>query len=112
MFFFSSRRRHTRFDCDWSSDVCSSDLGGVVLTLPLGGHRDSDIQAQFDAAVGGWSAVNGYSGYEPLHYNILRYAAERRDPLVLTPFLGRGDLNVVAYESQPMLIEMVERMPG
>src|SRR2546430_17649219 len=23
-FFFSSRRRHTRFDCDWSSDVCSS----------------------------------------------------------------------------------------
>src|SRR3990167_11276209 len=26
MFFFSSRRRHTRFDCDWSSDVCSSDL--------------------------------------------------------------------------------------
>src|SRR2546430_13714802 len=25
--FFSSRRRHTRFDCDWSSDVCSSDLG-------------------------------------------------------------------------------------
>src|SRR5205085_3441090 len=23
---FSSRRRHTRFDCDWSSDVCSSDL--------------------------------------------------------------------------------------
>src|SRR2546430_7570988 len=33
-FFFSSRRRHTRFDCDWSSDVCSSDLlaeGGRTL---------------------------------------------------------------------------------
>src|SRR2546430_12703161 len=26
VFLFSSRRRHTRFDCDWSSDVCSSDL--------------------------------------------------------------------------------------
>src|SRR5690242_20830981 len=25
-FFFSSRRRHTRSTCDWSSDVCSSDL--------------------------------------------------------------------------------------
>src|SRR5207237_6141028 len=25
-FFCSSRRRHTRFKCDWSSDVCSSDL--------------------------------------------------------------------------------------
>src|SRR5260370_20443372 len=32
-FFFSSRRRHTRFKCDWSSDVCSSDLfsGGTSL---------------------------------------------------------------------------------
>src|SRR5438034_297672 len=27
LFFFSSRRRHTRSLCDWSSDVCSSDLG-------------------------------------------------------------------------------------
>src|SRR5712692_455886 len=26
VFFFSSRRRHTRWNCDWSSDVCSSDL--------------------------------------------------------------------------------------
>src|SRR2546430_5820236 len=36
-FFFSSRRRHTRFDCDWSSDVCSSDLkvkGGGAATRP------------------------------------------------------------------------------
>src|SRR2546427_6155831 len=30
-FFFSSRRRHTRFDCDWSSDVCSSDLDPILL---------------------------------------------------------------------------------
>src|SRR6267143_5515587 len=26
LFFVSSRRRHTRWNCDWSSDVCSSDL--------------------------------------------------------------------------------------
>src|SRR6266568_5904745 len=26
LFFFSSRRRHTRWNCDWSADVCSSDL--------------------------------------------------------------------------------------
>src|SRR2546430_8863031 len=31
-FFFSSRRRHTRFDCDWSSDVCSSDLAAAGAT--------------------------------------------------------------------------------
>src|SRR5256886_9181086 len=40
MFFFSSRRRHTRFDCDWSSDVCSSDLseilaGAVATKIPV-----------------------------------------------------------------------------
>src|SRR5690625_5506894 len=29
MFFFSSRRRHTRWPRDWSSDVCSSDLNGA-----------------------------------------------------------------------------------
>src|SRR2546429_2416572 len=37
-FFFSSRRRHTRCSRDWSSDVCSSDLGGGAGTgdrLPL-----------------------------------------------------------------------------
>src|SRR2546430_8826340 len=37
-FFFSSRRRHTRFDCHWSSDVCSSDLGlapGDILDAAL-----------------------------------------------------------------------------
>src|SRR5688572_31406688 len=35
VFFFSSRRRHTRFDCDWSSDVCSSDLDLVELRHPI-----------------------------------------------------------------------------
>src|SRR5260221_10006729 len=30
VFFFSSRRRHTRSLCDWSSDVCSSDLRALV----------------------------------------------------------------------------------
>src|SRR5438876_5222350 len=30
-FFFSSRRRHTRWTGDWSSDVCSSDLGSLLF---------------------------------------------------------------------------------
>src|SRR5256886_6670122 len=34
-FFFSSRRRHTRFDCDWSSDVCSSDLVRTQAAITL-----------------------------------------------------------------------------
>src|SRR5260370_30318624 len=32
-FFFSSRRRHTRFKCDWSSDVCSSDLWSLAVSI-------------------------------------------------------------------------------
>src|SRR5947207_14131454 len=33
VFFFSSRRRHTRSLCDWSSDVCSSDLPPMAIQL-------------------------------------------------------------------------------
>src|SRR6266567_5332271 len=36
-FLFSSRRRHTMFDCDWSSDVCSSDLDNAVCHNTDGG---------------------------------------------------------------------------
>src|SRR2546430_12164012 len=39
VFFFSSRRRHTRFDCDWSSDVCSSDLTPFIMFAASGGAR-------------------------------------------------------------------------
>src|SRR2546427_6920865 len=43
IFFFSSRRRHTRFDCDWSSDVCSSDLLDHWPPLILHGLRDLGV---------------------------------------------------------------------
>src|SRR5439155_8815282 len=52
-FFFSSRRRHTRWPRDWSSDVCSSDLehnGQRLVVIPnpwlsaLGAHRVLSIQ--------------------------------------------------------------------
>src|SRR3989475_2488701 len=39
-FFFSSRRRHTRFDCDWSSDVCSSDLAPPQVESRTGAGTD------------------------------------------------------------------------
>src|SRR5689334_23492131 len=35
-FFFSSRRRHTRWNYDWSSDVCSSDLTDLVAHVQEG----------------------------------------------------------------------------
>src|SRR2546430_5072946 len=47
-FFFSSRRRHTRFDCDWSSDVCSSDLptGKRGTAETIGWQRYQWLQPQ------------------------------------------------------------------
>src|SRR5688572_31409387 len=65
-FFFSSRRRHTRFDCDWSSDVCSSDLGplgkvsnnvaeytglieGLRAVLDLGLAQDATVEVRMDS---------------------------------------------------------------
>src|SRR2546430_8508279 len=49
LFFFSSRRRHTRFDCDWSSDVCSSDLPADILACHARSPR-SEIHAQENPA--------------------------------------------------------------
>src|SRR5256886_10451933 len=44
-FFFSSRRRHTRFDCDWSSDVCSSDLSCIALRTMVDKNGVAYVQA-------------------------------------------------------------------
>src|SRR5437588_8677979 len=58
-FFFSSRRRHTRSLCDWSSDVCSSDLTSADWGVHAGGTFGSGLVSY---AV---SAING-SGYKTL----------------------------------------------
>src|SRR5260370_40207901 len=52
-FFFSSRRRHTRFKCDWSSDVCSSDLmwtRSIVLAavLAIAAAAPASAQKKYD----------------------------------------------------------------
>src|SRR5690606_17127370 len=41
-FFFSSRRRHTRFSRDWSSDVCSSDLNWSLSDIPEEGVLEAE----------------------------------------------------------------------
>src|SRR6266481_5154662 len=48
-FFFSSRRRHTRWNCDWSSDVCSSDLAGeppeaALFDVPLAAYAGYQVR--------------------------------------------------------------------
>src|SRR5256885_7364832 len=72
-FFFSSRRRHTRLQGDWSSDVCSSDLvmeadaddaSGIIdesgeLQLPTGIGRQERVQVQHDAILPQESNADG-----------------------------------------------------
>src|SRR2546430_2404729 len=45
-FFFSSRRRHTRFDCDWSSDVCSSDLAQRLNNVVRAAEQARECEEQ------------------------------------------------------------------
>src|SRR3712207_7202578 len=47
LFFFSSRRRHTRYWRDWSSDVCSSDLLGLVAHV----HEHFGVRDLKDASL-------------------------------------------------------------
>src|SRR5688572_33114189 len=62
-FFFSSRRRHTRFDCDWSSDVCSSDL-----------FTPADVQRFKESGINVFHIGVGLGGADP-HGNTLRFLA-------------------------------------
>src|SRR6266480_5111814 len=56
-FFFSSRRRHTRLTCDWSSDVCSSDLQGVPFGWKPSGGQAASAPVQVSAASHGPAAA-------------------------------------------------------
>src|SRR5256886_2935035 len=57
LFFFSSRRRHTRFDCDWSSDVCSSDLQRAAGRADVAIMNNGGIRADLPEGVITWGNV-------------------------------------------------------
>src|SRR5256885_9915581 len=62
LFFFSSRRRHTRLQGDWSSDVCSSDLWGAayqqLADILIGAERQAYDRTA--AAEGGWRGERAF----------------------------------------------------
>src|SRR5256886_11064927 len=72
--FFSSRRRHTRFDCDWSSDVCSSDL--LVRAQLRREQRALDLFAR--------------TGVDPLELDPMRAAEGRLDAEGAWPRVADG----------------------
>src|SRR2546430_10974065 len=65
-FFFSSRRRHTRFDCDWSSDVCSSDLSPCNPTGGVYTHGEIRAIAEWARKRGVWVIADEI--YRRIHY--------------------------------------------
>src|SRR5689334_17683720 len=105
-FFFSSRRRHTRWNCDWSSDVCSSDLEVVPATgirLPAAGHYGVGVvflpadpgsraacEHLFEKVVRdegqtflGWREV-------PTDNSMIGPTAKRSQPVIKQLFIGRS----------------------
>src|ERR1039457_7067787 len=52
LFFFSSRRRHTRLQGDWSSDVCSSDLYDITWTAFCGDNPSEEMRKVFALVTG------------------------------------------------------------
>src|SRR5580698_6054727 len=88
-FFFSSRRRHTRLTCDWSSDVCSSDLGLVLATM-MKLKQVCNHPAHFLAD---GSSLPGRSGKLTRLLEVLSEAmAEGDRSLVFTQFTEMGSL--------------------
>src|SRR5579862_8928543 len=84
LFFFSSRRRHTRWNCDWSSDVCSSDLvgrlhGGGEYRRAGQGLRGARKRLDIDRASGG----NGALAHGALQRSPLRLAGAQHVERVL-----------------------------
>src|SRR5690606_40340485 len=59
-FFFSSRRRHTRFSRDWSSDVCSSDLDLTQDKLDEAGRNLAELSTRRREAQGQLNTLDDY----------------------------------------------------
>src|SRR5882762_1586453 len=62
--FFSSRRRHTRFKCDWSSDVCSSDLEHIGIDLDQDLHAGS--MKVINDSLGRWVHADAFASTRTL----------------------------------------------
>src|SRR5204863_1484733 len=78
-FFFSSRRRHTRSLRDWSSDVCSSDLGRAVGPLEV---VDPDAEDD-DLRVGRHLLLGGFEDRGRVSQDAFRRVIRHRRPCVV-----------------------------
>src|SRR6266511_5288300 len=98
-FFFSSRRRHTRFSRDWSSDVCSSDLIDGLDDALSAAHDPAKARALFERyreafsqgyreaytpidAVNDIRVIEGLSANRPLSADVHRRTTDEGGPSI------------------------------
>src|SRR5690606_7639871 len=106
-FFFSSRRRHTRFSRDWSSDVCSSDLIGVPIpgfACKIVDVTDADKEMpageRGELMVKGLLVMDGYYGNE----------ASTRDTLRPDGWMHTGDIATVDEDGYYSIVDRKKDM--
>src|SRR3712207_580329 len=90
IFFFSSRRRHTRYWRDWSSDVCSSDLKGEVASLRTEWIPMANVPAVSDRGDVVFERLRSSSGWRSLE---AEWLASAESPALVA---GLSDL-IAAY---------------
>src|SRR3989442_5006628 len=123
VFFFSSRRRHTRCGRDWSSDVCSSDLVSPEVDGPRSEQKWYALQVRprFEKIVGLHLNHKGYEEYLPLYrsrrrwsdrikevdlplfpgYIFCKFDVLHRLPILLVP----GVMSVVGMGRNPLAVD-------
>src|SRR2546430_1134557 len=95
-FFFSSRRRHTRFDCDWSSDVCSSDLWGQAGVESCNAHTTTATKT--------FIQVNGVSEYQ---WKAQLSPLSANTTYCYRPYLGTSQIDLLGSDPTPQFTTQI-----
>src|SRR5690606_5065076 len=104
VFFFSSRRRHTRFSRDWSSDVCSSDLPSPVFSTGAMSYGSISAEAHETLAIAmnrlGAKSNTGEGGeaperlYDPERRSAIKQVASGRFGVTSEYLVNADDLQI------------------
>ena len=102
--------RFTAADPPFPAPDARALAGKTVLEIPLGDARD--VGSLYRAVVGGWTPVNGYSGYMPMFYVYLAGAAKLHDDGIYDVFRAEQDLYVLVGPEDAELHTLTSRQPG
>src|SRR3712207_7449512 len=115
-FFFSSRRRHTRYWRDWSSDVCSSDLPGNLVgrggELPAEGLLELLVQPQDLVALAGTGVEPHQTRVRLLVRRLARHSLQERldgEAVIPASFIKGGQLGEQGRVRPPEFLPLALR---